>query len=166
MAKPEVIIVMGVSGSGKSSVGSLLARELGWDYFEGDDFHPPANVEKMRGGHPLTDDDRLPWLDALRQLIEEALKRKACLVLACSALKEKYRSYLSLAPQKVVYVYLKGDFNLIAARLTERKGHFMPETLLKSQFEALEEPKDAITVDVALSPQEIVERIKNSIFGF
>ncbi len=154
---------MGVSGSGKSTVGELLAQELGWEYLEGDDFHPPANVEKMRSGTPLTDEDRLPWLDALRELIEDALKRNRHLVITCSALKKEYRLRLSVDASKVVYVYLKGDFELIAARLKERKGHFMPETLLKSQFEALEEPKDAITVDVALSPQEIVDRIKNSI---
>lgn len=163
MPNPEVIIIMGVSGSGKSTIGKVLAQELGWDFFEGDDFHPPANVEKMRSGTPLNDEDRLPWLDALRKLIEDALDRGSKLILACSALKESYRKHLNLDPTKVANVYLKGDFCLIASRLKERKGHFMPETLLKSQFEALEEPKDAITVDAALSPQEIVDQIKKSI---
>lgn len=163
MAKPEILIVMGVSGSGKSTVGRLLAQELGWQYLEGDDFHPPANVEKMRSGTPLTDEDRLPWLDALRDLVRDALKRNRHLVVTCSALKQKYRQRLAVDESKVVYIYLKGDFELIANRLKGRKGHFMPETLLKSQFEAMEEPKDAITVDVALSPRDIVDRIKNSI---
>ena len=136
--------MMGVSGSGKTTVGRILARQLGWAFLEGDDFHPAVNVEKMRREVPLNDDDRRPWLAALRWRIDEACERGEDVALACSALKHDYREHLERhAPECVRYVCLRGSEELIRRRLTERKGHFMPPGLLLSQFEALEPPADA-----------------------
>lgn len=156
----RVIIVMGVSGSGKSTVGQRLAAELGWPFYEGDDFHPPANVDNMRQGIPLTDDDRAPWLMALRRLIDGVLAAGQSAVIACSALKQAYRDRLAGPHREVQFVYLKGSFTLIRQRMLERQGHFMPAGLLASQFDTLEEPEDALTIDIAQEPQVIVAQIR------
>jgi carbohydrate kinase (thermoresistant glucokinase family) len=153
------IIIMGVSGCGKSTVGKLLAPRLGATFLDADDFHPPANVEKMRNGQPLTDDDRAGWLDRLCALIADNADSKQSIVLACSALKESYRLRLSDSADDVSFVHLKGTFETIMSRLEKRGGHYMPASLLESQFAALEEPHDAITIDIGLSPNEAVENI-------
>jgi gluconokinase len=158
-----VIVLMGVAGSGKTTVGTLLARELGWRFYDADDFHPRANVEKMARGVPLDDADRLPWLEVLRGLIGGCLERGEGAVLACSALKESYREHL-LVDDRVKLVYLKGDFALIQERLEGRRGHYMKPGMLGSQFAALEEPGQALQVDVASPPEEIVKTIR-SRFG-
>lgn len=155
-----VIILMGVTGSGKTTIGRLLSKELGWKYYDADDFHPRANVEKMSSGIPLNDDDRRPWLEALSDLIRHCLERGENAVLACSALKESYRKFL-LVDEKVKLIYLKGDRDLIQKRLNARRGHYMNPALLDSQFEALEEPKRDWNVDVSLSPDEIIKAIKS-----
>jgi gluconokinase len=157
-----VIVLMGVSGSGKTTVGRLLSEELGWKYYEGDDFHPSANIEKMRSGIPLDDTDRRPWLETLRGLIRNCLEQDDSAILACSALKESYREFL-LVDERVVLIYLKGDYEVIQQRLSARRGHFMNPNLLASQFAALEEPKAGMQVDVSLSPGEIVKCIRSRL---
>jgi gluconokinase len=155
-----VIILMGVSGSGKTTIGRLLAQGLGWPFYDGDDFHPPANVDKMRKGIPLTDDDRDAWLVTLRHHIDTLVHDHRSAVLACSALKQAYRDRLSGGQPEVHFVYLKGDYELIRQRLLARRGHFMPASLLKSQFQTLEEPADAPAIDIAQTPEAAVEQIR------
>lgn len=155
----RVILVMGVSGSGKTTVGLELARTLGWRFVDADDFHPPANVAKMRAGSPLNDDDRSPWLAALRREIDRGLATDDSLVVACSALKERYRAILNADPARVTIVHLTGDRALLQARLETRPGHFMNPALLSSQLADLEIPADAIRCDIALSPRDIVAEI-------
>lgn len=150
---------MGVTGSGKTTVGRLLSGELGWKYFDADDFHPAANVAKMAAGVPLNDSDREPWLFKLRQLINGCLEKEGHAVLACSALKESYRKIL-LIDGRVQLVYLKGPPKLIGERLKERRGHYMNPVLLESQFDTLEDPSDCLQIDIVESPQEIVTAIK------
>ena len=157
-----IIIVMGVSGSGKSTVGSLLADELGWPFYDADDFHNEANRNKMAQGIPLTDDDRSTWLASLRELIQNNINSETSIVLACSALKESYRSILKVH-ERVRFVYLKGSYADIEFRLKNRTGHFMPVKLLKSQFETLEEPRDALTVALTHSPEEIIQIIRKGL---
>lgn len=144
---------MGVSGCGKSTIAKLLAEELSIPYFDADDFHPPYNVDKMKRGEALNDDDRLPWLDK----IGEAMNEHVPSVFACSALKESYRTHLedAIAPKDIIWVYLKGTKELIHQRMVER-NHFMPVSLLESQFETLEEPKQALLCDITKSPEDIV----------
>lgn len=158
-----VIVLMGVTGSGKTTVGKMLASELGWEFYDADDFHPEANVEKMRSGIPLTDDDRMPWLGALADLIEDAHEKERNFVLACSALKHRYRKILRHDLKPVRFVYLKGTADLIRDRLESRKGHYMNPTLLSSQFNALEEPKDAVYVDISPEPPHIVSTIREQL---
>src|SRR4030095_11177739 len=156
----RVVVLMGVTGSGKSTIGRLLSQELGWKYYDADDFHPSANVEKMRSGIPLNDDDRKPWLETLRDLISQCLERGENAVLACSALKERYREFLVLN-ERVRLIYLKGNRELIKERLAARRGHYMTPALLDSQLETLEEPKDGYKLDISLSPDEIVKTIRS-----
>jgi gluconokinase len=151
---------MGVAGSGKTTIGKRLAEELDWPFYDGDDFHPTANVEKMRTGIPLTDADRDPWLAALQNLILEKLRTNQSAIIASSALKQKYRDRLQVDREKVRFVFLQGDFATIAARLTARKHKYMNPNLLASQFAALEEPNDALVVNIAQTPEAIVSRIK------
>jgi gluconokinase len=153
------IILMGVAGSGKTTIGKAVATRLGWRFYDGDDFHPPANVAKMAAGIPLTDDDRAEWLAALAELIRNGLQKGGSGVLACSALKEKYRAMLQVNPEQVKLVYLKGSYEVILARLQNREAHFMKPAMLASQFETLEEPPDALVEDITLSPDTIVEDI-------
>lgn len=152
-------ILMGVSGSGKTAVGKALAQNLGWDFFDADDFHPSANVTKMASGIPLDDTDRAPWLRTLHELISSRLTTHHPAVLACSALKERYRQQLLEGNEGAQIVYLKGSYELIWSRMEKRTSHYMKPSMLKSQFDALEEPSNALTVDVALSIAEIVEKI-------
>jgi carbohydrate kinase (thermoresistant glucokinase family) len=154
-----IYIVMGVAGCGKSTVGKLLAENLGWRFIEGDEFHPPENVKKMGSGIPLNDDDRYGWLVALRNEIDAAKNSNASIVMACSALKEKYRVMLRKDSNDVKFVFLKGTFDTIQQRLEKRPGHFMKAGMLQSQFDALEEPDDAIVCDVTLPPDVIVRLV-------
>ena len=157
-----IVIIFGVSGAGKTTVGKLLARELGWRFIEADDFHPSGNIEKMRSGHPLTDKDRWPWLERLRQQIERSLSTGENAVLACSALKRTYRDRLRVSDE-VKFVLLRGDYALVEKQLRSRHGHFMNAKLLRSQFADLEEPKpdeDVLTIELRRKPQELVEEIK------
>jgi gluconokinase len=154
-----IVVVMGVSGAGKTVVGSALAARLGWRFLDADDFHPPENIERMRSGIPLTDDDRALWLAHLRDLLERADAANENVVLACSALRRRFREELRAAARDVRIVYLTGSIELIEARLRARQGHFMPPELLPSQYETLEEPEEALVVDVNAEPAQLVERI-------
>lgn len=156
-------VVMGVSGTGKSTIGKLLSDRTGWNFYDADDFHPLTNIVKMKGGIALTDEDRLPWLQKLEQLITHHLQNNCPGILACSALKSNYRQILRNGRSEVVFIYLRGDFNCIQTRLLQRTGHFMSSDLLRSQFDTLEEPEDALVVDVSLTREEIVEEILNNI---
>lgn len=154
----SIIIVMGVSGSGKSTVGKLLAQKLDLTFRDADDYHPPENIRKMASGRPLNDDDRRGWLLKLNELIRESLE--SGMVLACSALKESYRSILAQNINKeLVWVYLEGSYEEILGRMQKREEHFMPSALLKSQFDTLEVPSYAITVSINNSPEKTVELI-------
>ena len=158
-----VIIVMGVTGSGKTTMGQRLAETLGWQFHDADDFHPPANKTKMHAGIPLTDEDRWPWLSAMRAVIEEALAGNVGTVVTCSALKRAYRDVLSGGLPNVHYVHLTGDADVLATRLAGRRGHFMNPALLDSQLATLEAPADAIDVDVALTPDQQVEFVRQAL---
>ncbi len=161
-----IVVLMGVSGCGKTKVGKALAADLGWPFFDADDFHPEANVAKMAAGTPLTDADRWPWLDRLADEMGAILARGGDAVLACSALKQAYRDRIASrakAPSDFRFVYLKGDYDTIAPRVTERRHRYMPATLLESQFATLEEPKDAIVIDVALPIPEKIARIRTQL---
>ena len=158
-----VVVLMGVSGAGKTAVGTRLAKALGGTFVEGDDFHPPANVAKMRSGVPLDDADRQPWLETLSREIGAWLEAGRTVVLACSALKQRYRDILKAGRPGVRFVHLKGDEDLIRQRLEHRRGHYMPASLLDSQLAALEEPADAITVGIDASPDAIVAEIQKAL---
>jgi len=157
-----IVIVMGVVGSGKTTVGRLLAGQVGWGFADADDFHSAANVEKIRHGIALDDDDRRPWLESLRAAITQWIAEKRSFVLACSALKRTYRRELSVGAE-VRFVYLKGTAELIAERLRSRHGHFAGEQILASQFADLEEPEGAVTVEIATLPQQIVAEIREKL---
>lgn len=156
-------IIMGVSGTGKSTIGKLLSDRTGWTFYDADDFHPPANIDKMHRGIPLTDSDRLPWLEELQGLISNSLNQQQQGILACSALKYKYRQILCNNHSQVIFIYLRGSYDCIHSRLEAREGHFMSSSLLKSQFAILEEPQDALVFDVSLPPQSIVAKILSQI---
>ena len=160
-----IVIIFGTSGAGKTTVGKLLAEQLGWRFLEADDFHPAANIEKMRNGHPLTDEDRWPWLDCLRKQIEQLFSAGESAVLACSALKRAYRDRLRVG-NKVKFVFLRGDYALVEKQLRSRHGHFMNAALLQSQFDDLDEPQldeNALTIQLGRTPQKIVEEIKTNL---
>jgi gluconokinase len=157
-----IVIVMGTTGSGKTTIGSLLAKGVAWEFVDADDFHPPSNVEKMKRGIPLTDADREPWLKALHDKIVEWTAEKRSVVLACSALKQSYRDELH-ASSDVKFVYLKGSYQLFSERVVARRGHFAKQDLLASQFATLEEPTDAIIVDAAPSPEQIVSEVRSKL---
>jgi gluconokinase len=160
-----IVILFGVSGAGKTTVGKLLARELGWRFIEADDFHPATNIEKMRSGRPLTDEDRWPWLDCLRREVEQLLFTGENAVLACSALKRAYRDRLRVSDE-VKFVFLRGDYALVEKQVRSRHGHFMNPVLLQSQFDALEKPEHdehALTVELGGRPEEIVNEIKGKL---
>ncbi|AJI83890.1 putative gluconokinase [Yersinia enterocolitica] len=156
------IIVMGVSGSGKTTVGEAVARRIHAKFIDGDDLHPRANIQKMGSGHPLNDEDRMPWLERLSDAAYSLHHKNESGIIVCSALKRRYRDRLREGNPEMVFLYLKGSFNVIMERLKARSGHFMPTDLLKSQFEALEEPgseePDVICVDIDADIDEVVQR--------
>jgi gluconokinase len=156
--RPLILVFMGVSGAGKSTLGAAVADELGWPFYEGDDFHPPANVAKMAAGCPLADADRLPWLARLHDLIADHLARGEPAVVTCSALKRSYREQLRAGNEGLVFIYLRGDRERIGRRLAKRHGHYMPAGLLASQFADLEVPgpEEAIVVDIDASADEVI----------
>jgi gluconokinase len=158
-----IIVIMGVSGSGKTTIGRALADALHWGFGDADDFHSPANVEKMKNGIPLTDEDREPWLRSMKAAIEQWKRDEPGHVLACSALKASYREILGKNDPDVKFVYLQGGFDIICKRLKERKSHFFNPALLRSQFDALEPPKGALIVDASKEPQEIVDAILSAL---
>jgi gluconokinase len=153
---------MGPAGSGKTTVGELLASQIGWEFADADSFHSPANIEKMAHGVPLNDSDRIPWLNSIRKTMEQWSDQQRNVVLACSALKKSYRERLQIN-SGVKLVYLKGTYDLLRERLHSRKRHYATEQLLASQFADLEEPTDAVTVDVARTPEEIVAGIRRQL---
>jgi gluconokinase len=157
-----VVIIMGPTGAGKTTIGTLLAKQLNWQFADADSFHPPANIEKMSKGIPLDDTDRAPWLAAMRKAILDWIAAGKNVVLACSALKRAYREELRPSPE-VKIVYLKGTYALFAERIHRRHGHFAGEGILAGQFSDLEEPDDAITVDAAQSSEQIVAEIRKQL---
>ena len=160
-----IVIIFGVSGAGKTTVGKLLARELDWRFLEADDFHPATNIKKMRSGRPLTDEDRWPWLERLREQIKRFLAVKENAVLACSALKRAYREHLRVS-EEMKFVFLRGDYALIKDQLRQRRGHFMNPALLRSQFADLEEPQPeegAIVIELRRTPAELAQEIKTKL---
>lgn len=164
-SSPRILLVTGVAGSGKTTIGQRAAAALGWPYFEADDFHSAANKAKMAAGRPLDDADRAPWLAAIRAKMDEVRADGVSAVFTCSALKEKYRELLLAGADDVLTVYLSGDFNTILARVSRRKGHYMKADLVRSQFEALEPPQGALTFEVNQSPDEIVRKILAAVRG-
>jgi gluconokinase len=159
---PTILIVMGVSGSGKTTIATLLAKRLGWAFRDADEFHPKANVLKMKSGAPLTDEDRWPWLRAIAAFLDQELTRGANAIVTCSALKRSYRDIILGGRKGVRLIYLKGEKTLLEARLAKRHGHFMPSSLLQSQFDTLEEPgadEHPLTVSVDATPDRIVAQI-------
>ncbi len=158
-----VILIMGVAGSGKTTIGRALAASLGWSFRDADDFHPAANVAKMSAGQPLTDADRAPWLAAIRAHLDDKLARGENAVVTCSALRESYRAQLLADPARVKLVHLTGDPALLAARIADRTDHFMKPQMLASQLAALEPPRDALAVDIAPPPEKIVAEIRRAL---
>jgi gluconokinase len=158
-----IVVLMGVSGSGKTTIGAGLAERLGWTFLDGDDFHPPQNVAKMKAGTPLTDEDRWPWLDRLNAELRVREARGESAILACSALKQAYRDRLARGVADWRLVFLHGSFELLQRRMKERKHRYMPGSLLKSQFATLEPPEKAIRIDVAEPLERSVERIREAL---
>ncbi|MCP9448397.1 MAG: gluconokinase, GntK/IdnK-type, partial [Nitrospira sp.] len=160
----SIILVMGVSGSGETTIGRLLAEQVGWCFADADDFHSAENRDKLMRGMALTDEDRRPWLECLRSAMEGWIEQRRSTVLACSALKAAYRSYVMQGWEHVVrLVYLKGSADLIARRLADRTDHFMHRDLLANQFETLEEPNDALVIAIDESPERIVASIRSHL---
>ena len=158
-----IVILMGVTGCGKTTVGAQLAKDCGWEFLDADDFHPAENVAKMKRGAALTDEDRWPWLEHLNSLLVESERQGNSLVLACSALKQVYRDRLARGCTALRFVFLDGEPEMIRARLAARKGHYMNPTLLDSQFAILERPHDALRLDAAATPDELVRNIREAI---
>ena len=168
MEPPRVLVVMGVSGSGKTTVGAMLAGKLGWEFVDGDDFHPAANVAKMHAGHPLTDEDRRPWLDSIAAWIDAVRSTGGHGIVACSALRRTYRDRLVAGRPDVESVFLEGDEALIAQRQAARHGHYMPASLVASQFATLEPPGEderVIEVSVEPPPAEVVVAVAARVVG-
>ena len=162
MQKNKLFVIMGVSGTGKTTIGTLLSEELGVPFFDGDDFHPECNITKMSAGQALTDEDRYDWLLALHHLLNT--KKESGAIVACSALKEVYRDILKKdLKEELRFIYLQGSYEEVKSRMELRKGHFMPLDLLKTQFQTLEEPKECIKVSIAGPPKEIVQNILKHI---
>ncbi len=169
----KIIIIMGVAGCGKSTIGSMLAHELGWDFYDADDLHSESNRVKMAHNISLTDEDRADWLDTLRSLIGKNIQNEKPIVLACSALKNSYRDILSSkeeiasgrtpSQRHIEFIYLRGTYEQIEARLLQRSGHFMSAKMLESQFDILEEPQNALTIDITHTPQEIISIIRKGL---
>jgi gluconokinase len=156
---PTGYLIMGVSGSGKTTLGKALAQRLGWDFFDADDFHPPGNIAKMTAGIPLSDSDRAPWLASVHDQLYSTLSADRHPVLACSALKETYRTQLLAGMEGIVVIYLKGSYDLIWSRMSTREGHYMKPEMLQSQFDALEEPKDALVLDVEMPLKDMIDTV-------
>lgn len=159
----KVVVLMGVSGSGKTTIGRGFAETTGWVFEEGDRWHPPANVEKMRRGEPLNDGDRWPWLDALAEAIGEWIAADRPTILACSALKQVYRERLAQGRPEVAFAYLKGTQELVGSRVASRRHEYMPSTLLPSQFATLEEPAKAIELDIGEPPARLISRLRSAL---
>ena len=159
---PLIVVVMGVAGAGKTTIGKLLAEQLGWEFVDADDFHSDVNIEKISQGAALDESDREPWLDAIRTAELQRTSQGRDVVLACSALRHAYREKLEIGPE-VRFVYLKGSRELISERLFSRRGHFANPLLLASQFDTLEEPHDAITVAAEKLPEDIVTEIRTRL---
>ena len=157
-----IIIIMGVAGSGKTTIGSLLAHELGWDFYDADDFHSESNRAKMSQGIALKDEDRAAWLLSMQELITQSIQLGKSIVLACSALKSSYRKTLSIS-EHIRFVYLQGTYNQIETRLHKRTGHFMSADMLASQFDILEEPRNTLTIDITQTPQKIIAIIRKGL---
>jgi gluconokinase len=157
-----VILVMGVAGSGKTTIGQMLSAQLNWPFVDGDNLHSVSNIAKMAAGIPLTDDDRAPWLQSIHDVMEGWRMQQKNGIIASSALKEKYRRILLTSPE-IKLVYLRGSYDLIYSRMQHRPGHYMKPEMLQSQFAALEEPTDAIVVDIAVPADEIVANIRQTL---
>ena len=160
---PPILIVMGVSGCGKTTIGQLLSAKLGYSFVDADDFHSPANVRKMGAGDALTDEDRWPWLEIMAEKIRVNFRQEQPMVLACSALKKIYRQVLCVEHERVQFIYLKGDYDTISQRIQLRESHFMNSSLLQNQFAVLEEPDEAIVIDINRSPSDILVTIQQSL---
>ena len=158
-----IVVIMGVSGSGKTTVGRLLAQRLDWSYYEGDQYHSAANIEKMSKGVSLDDDDRMPWLASIKKEIDKCVESGSDAVIACSALRRTYRLALTASDSDTRFVYLKGDPAIIRQRMKSRDRHYMKASMLESQFASLEEPDDAIVIDIGISPQDIVSCIESEL---
>jgi gluconokinase len=166
VVKPRVLVLMGVSGCGKTTVAAILAGRLGWPFEEGDALHPPANIEKMKAGHPLTDEDRAPWLEKVAEWVDERLDAGESGLITCSSLKRSYRNVINRRGAGVTFVYLHGSREIIAERLTARHGHFMPSSLLDSQFADLEEPsadEPAIRIDIGPPPSALAQAVIDTL---
>ncbi len=158
-----VVLLMGVAGSGKTTIGRQFAAGLGWDFADADEFHPPANVAKMSAGVPLNDSDRTPWLAAIRAYIDRQLTAGRDAVVTCSALKERYRAVLLAGPGPVKLVYLRGTAEVLSSRISSRQGHFMKPAMLASQLAALEEPAGALVIDIAQPPEQIIAVLRRAV---
>lgn len=159
----QAIILMGVSGSGKSSIGQALSARLGWSFYEGDNFHSPQSVEKMSRGIPLSDEDRFPWLETLSKLIYEKNESGENIILACSALKRAYRQHLRLGNENLIFIHLDGDYDLVWSRMQTRGSHYMKPAMLQSQFDTLEVPQHAVRIKIDQPVEAIIESIINAL---